>query len=734
MSQVHLKATVNVLNDEENLAQSLPSIISAVAAFPSQDADAATLNKFHAKISSLLQSKSSQTKWCGVCLAKAALSRPDGRWDTLVSHGSTWIKLLLRILEHEVNEVVIERILATITMIVAMTEGKPALSRDLTTSALPTLFTHIFAHLERQGSPQLTKHLLYHMRGVLVRYPASFRSFASRLQAFTTGLINGSTSDPVLIDLAARSFASLQLCAPKNTSSEQWTTGLAAIIGSCHASLSYIYQPVAESSFPLPIPDGLELLPFTSDYTSQVSLAIRRLTSLITTLKAFIELPARDTTKVPVGQLAMLTTRLLKVTPRTGIKASTPQSTQIALLSCLPELHALGFDLYETFCLSLGGHLYPYAEELQRTCLRELQTESNYYSQAIARTALSKSLVTFGFFIYEDATVELTKSVRTCLSILSKLQPSKQSSIVNDGAANGKLSSKKRKHNSQNGSDRISDSDAFHTLPSQQALDSSCDLLEAVLLHTHSVLSKGTRQQVDLLLLRFLSVPQSMQIPVRVLVRLLKLLKVSLTSPESGPSASAMLTATITVVQDCVNHHEPEVRRAADLIRDDMELFIHPRFPAVRRRIRQQEIDEQEKEDLMEEEEISNDMGAKEGELTGSRDDSIEATSNHDETEIEETIQADPDPAQYPAIPDLSVQDAIPIPPMSSIASLPLPTPLTEKLLSEQFPISNEESAPKRAKIEQPYQAPKYEEDNESIGSIPSLYTDTSESEEEDVA
>lgn len=755
MSQFHLKFLLNSLNDEPNLVQALPTLIPSILSITGVDKEEASLTKLHTRLSALLQAKDVGLRWSAVCLVKSILERPVGRWETLMSHGSTWMKLLLKILERENNEALIERSTSTIRLIIRMTEGKPSLTRDLTTPSLPTFFTHIFNILAKPHfSHNLIKNILYHIQSTLVTHPTTFRPFANKLQSLSSGLLNGSCTDPELLELAARCFASLHLCAPKNTAAEQWTTGLLAVMGECHATLSYILQPVVAENAQLVVPDGLAFLPFTSDYASQVPLAMRRLEALSAALHAFITLPTKDVVKVPMGQLIMLITRLFDITQRSGIKASTPQTSQVTLVSFLPQIHKVGLDLTRISFEIFGKHVTQHVESLQHLVLLECFGAQDFCREA-AIAVLSTSIRTCGFV--ESGKAELLKTVRACVEVLASTVPRTANSLATTnagrrpGAAQGHQ--KKRKHAGTNeGSDQISHDSAFHQRPSLERLGVCVDLLETVLTTTHGILSRGTRQQIDVTVLRLLTADAAELEDggSSSTVRLLHLLKASLFAPEPSFAAAALLSAGINTVSKYVGSADPGIRHVATRIRDELEVFIHPRFPALRRRV-VETADEREGE---EEDEDRDDNLVGLGERDGRGDDGTVR-------EVEMVSEVPPDSAvdgafpRSPARPAFAMPDAFPKAQSPQKVGTLSHLPTEPAVASEPQEVGGSAAAepvPKRKKIEidallqdddrDPYERESpssaaggdedEDEDDEDMDAIPEICTDLDTDEDEE--
>lgn len=625
MSQFHLKFVLNCLNDESNLVQSLPTLIPSLLSTTNQGHDETSLIKLHTRISTLLQAKTLGLRWSGVCLANAALQRSNGGWDTLISHGSTWIKLLLKILERETNEVVIERTVSTISAMIEMTDGKPSLTRDLSTPVLPTFYTHMFSVLNRPYiSNQLLKVVMYHVHQGLTGHSTTFRPFAGKLQSFTTKLINGYSTDLQVISLAAQCYASLHLCAPKNTSAEQWHTGFMAVLGECHATLSYIFQAVVEEKTLLPVPAGMGMLLFSSDYGSQLPLALRRLQALMRTLLAFLSRQTRDVVKIPLGQLTMLLERILHVNSRSGIKASTPQSSQVALISALPQLHAMTFDIARSCLEILGLHMTPHLRILQEMAIKD-SVHEHEPCQVASISLLAFTVGRLGLVGDDDDQKSFSQVVRRCVNTLQAIIPPSSQSI--NSTTNGALQTqRKRKQNASNeGSDQISHNAAFHRAPSEGLLQASCGLIMATLSNTFNIITKGTRQQLDTTVLRLLGSQANLNRDH--IVPLLKILKCSILASEASFSAAAVLTASLNTVTLFSSHTDTKICSTALAIKRDLEVLVHPRFPAIRRRVAPVEEDHEPYMETTHEEPVADipsmiaDQGTPEHELVAEQQD-----------------------------------------------------------------------------------------------------------------
>lgn len=593
MNKHHIKFVLNILNDEKNLVESLSTIIPSLSNISDSGIDEASLTKLHNRIPVLLQSKSIGIRWCGVCICKVVLERRNGGWESLKTHGAYWISQLLKLLEREADETLIERIVSTISAIFQLTYGKPSLTRDLTTPSIPTFLKHAFSILERPRlSENLVKCILYNLLQCLKDHPTTFRPYEGRLRSFTSQRLNGFSTDPQIVRLSAECFASLHMCAPQNTSAEQWSFRFLSIIGECHACLTFLFQAVVEEKSILPIPNGMDMSLFSSDYCSQVPLAVRRLQALMQTLEMLLALPTRDAVKVPIGQLIQLFQRSLVVNSKSGIRASTPQSSQVALVSILPQLHAMTYNL-ASFCTeTLNGHMVPHTYEMQQLAIQDI-THDHEECRVAALMFLSATIRSTGLAGDTDDHKKFIEVLGNCLRTLHTLLPPTTTFSSSTPNGNTQGQGKKRKHTSANeGSDEISHSGAFHRGPTLMLLKANCALVESTLHHTYGIMTERIRHRIDFTVVTLLN-KGAKKLSEKTVIYLLRLLRCSLMTSDS----SAIFCAGLDTLNKYCVHDDPCVRSKALEVSQELEILIHPRVPATRRRPKIEDPEEEEVSD-----------------------------------------------------------------------------------------------------------------------------------------
>ncbi|ORY80002.1 rRNA processing/ribosome biogenesis-domain-containing protein [Protomyces lactucae-debilis] len=622
MASVGLKVLLNALNNEASCAYQVPFALSVLQSTTLAAEDASLLSKWHARLSALLQSKNNHARWAGVCLVKATLERPSGGWESLISHGGSWTKLLLTLLEREKLPVIIERAICTLSAIFDMTHDKPSLTREITTPALPTFCTIMCNLLNKPHLASLRKLILHQMQHVLVAHPTTFRPFAGKLQTAALAGISGAIMEPELVQLSASCYASLHLCAPKNTAAEQWSVGFLATLGECHVVLDYLLQHIVEEKPILPHPRGLEMLPFSSDFVEGAPAALQRLQSLLQVIKAFLTQATKELVNIPVAHLVHFCNRILDLTPRSGMRASAPQSSQLVLMTMLPALHLSALSLTSVMIDVLGRHLTPHVASYYGGVVNALSsTHLTLQTQAIH--VHSQILQQYGQ-IGEPTSV--LQAVKVSLRILSSVA---RSEISIAGSTVKPPQARKRKHGGNEGADTYSNAAAFHTLPTTPRLLAACGCLQATFATTHGVLAPAMRQQIERIVLQIL-LADAILLPAEVMVALLLVVRSAIQHP--AHNASSIIAHAAHVADRLTFSAHKVVQDAAMALSTILQDLVHPRMPAVRRRLLTDDAEDEDDED--EEAEAADDAQAQMGdELT------FEQVADDSPVHIQEPVQ-----------------------------------------------------------------------------------------------
>ena len=481
------------------------------------------------RISSLLQDRTLEGKFCGVFLAKTVL---DLGGSALIIEDkdriSTWSRNLLDILKRPGLTSTKTCAVVFMTKIFMLTWENATLVRELTTPLLPTYITtclHLF-----QGTPQiktqlqceLAEFVLESFATLLPRHPTVFRSFAAQVRSLAIAtLCTDPFNDASMVvvdtetkDAACRVLVLLHQCAQKGGGAVEWEKGLDELLLSTHATLDQVFRAVVEDwqsvagvrstiSSSGELPDEPEMR--ANDQTGfpgwhGLQSGIECLNSCLALLQAYLCSPTATSVKLPLGRIVDLLTRLIYVqAPRTKDAVSTRYVPQIGreerdeLLSQLPSIHAETIAVVNTLLDRLGDFAMPISLHFLDLLSWLFQSEQ---FDASVRTATYKCIARLlsmsGPALGKSTVKSLSKITQSCCRDLLPQQviAAPSSEMINAQLTNGNKSSKNPQHNGQ-----LSPT-TRHTLP---GLHSAAHALLPVLyskLPTH-LIPKATRTEMD---------------------------------------------------------------------------------------------------------------------------------------------------------------------------------------------------------------------------------------------
>lgn len=553
------------LADEALLPQLLPGLTESLGrAGHGLLADKAVYAKVHTRISTLLQSKQPRLRWCAACLVEAIVRQHDTGRQTLASHGASWIKALLRNMETAKQVPLVMATLRAVLAILSACQGDAQLTRDIATPGLPGLFTTLLKLIDASSADSSLSHeLLRRLLPLMRSYPTTFRPFAGRVQTYCLSQLNGSCRHAASLRLVARVFVTLHVCAAKNASAQEWLSGVQATIDEMHNVVSFIAAPTTLKSH-AGSTTGLGMLPFSSEqYDTEVAGALARAEALASVLGAFLSSRSADTVAVPAGAMVRLVERMWSVNLTTGIRASTPRSTQTALVASLPPLHTVAFRLANTLCRVLEQQSAFCAESFTRVAVehmaRSLDVEALY---------LLRRVVSLHGLTPRDIEIEpLLALSAACLESTTATAPQFSTAAA--------TSSKKRKA----GTTAAADAPPAFTRPTAAVARAVCGTLRALFTHAPQHVSSKAQDRLAVAAVRIAMLSQDGELRPQAM----SLLQAIACHGNPRPTTAALLSVLTTLSNG--------TGRAAH-ISEYLELMAHPRLPPLKRRALTFELDD----------------------------------------------------------------------------------------------------------------------------------------------
>jgi pre-rRNA-processing protein RIX1 len=225
-------------------------------------------------------------------------------------------------------------------------------------------------------------------------YPTTLRPFNGQIRTAFRGYLAPTLSDaktvPHRLSRSARRLVILlHYSAPKNSSSEEWETGIRGYLGECHATANQIFRAVKESwessagynaaSVSLegePSGGGGDSSEGLPSWTG-IQAGSDRLAGLLGFLGDYFQCPTKSPVSIPLGELVDLTSRITLITPPSvsssssygrddgmELQASISRDEKDELWTVLPSVQMAVLQLHVAMLQRLKHNALPLASEL----------------------------------------------------------------------------------------------------------------------------------------------------------------------------------------------------------------------------------------------------------------------------------------------------------------------------------------------------------------------------------
>ncbi|KAK9355068.1 rRNA processing/ribosome biogenesis-domain-containing protein [Lipomyces doorenjongii] len=380
------------------------------------------LHRVRVRLSALLQSHSSQSRLCG---AELIYTLVGVDWESLASHGATWIKLLLIILEkRNDNFATLRAVIRALCKLFALTRGKPTLTRELTTPNIPSFATFLLTLSSSAGQPDLRAlpMTLPALLAILRDHPTTFRPFASKLlNNILYPILNSSshTGKAIACDielLARKLYVSMYLAVPKDQLLE-WRILILKLVGETHKAISQTFDIIDEDAAYENVPSGWDA---TVDIQDSF-VGILRIEMLLRTLETFLNTATQSEVQLPISSIVRLIDRLLSLDPENlQFKDTSDRIKQDFILSVLPTVHANVYGFLTTLVKTAAQSLLPHASTILSHVATIPASRNSLYNIPVY-TFLAEFLSVIAF-VPTSLNSEVNHAVELALSNLSSIQ------------------------------------------------------------------------------------------------------------------------------------------------------------------------------------------------------------------------------------------------------------------------------------------------------------------------
>ena len=358
----------------------------------------------------------------------------------------------------------------TLTNIFLLTHEHQSLVREITTPSLPSFITSCISIVKADAYGSLTEFVLQALAELIRHHPTSFRPFADQIRSLILPLIASTPSRiprrsrddesheqlPTTSEQLARSarflLILLNVCAPKNTSGEEWAKSLQSVIDAAHRTANLVFRAVPEdwepsTTRPRTVTDPASYAAIVSDESAGpldlpkwrgIHAGIERLDGLLQTLHAFIATPTSMAVSLPLGALFDVVNRLLSMLPPS--KGRNPRynpeisrEEREGLWVELPRVHASTMMLVSILISRLGHVLAPASDLVLEQVLWVLENEhANSDIRKTTYELTAQILEIFG----PSFPKTLSKSLSMCIKLCcDDLLPPLEQNLTNEPAS-----------------------------------------------------------------------------------------------------------------------------------------------------------------------------------------------------------------------------------------------------------------------------------------------------------
>ncbi|KAF3217714.1 hypothetical protein TWF106_000259 [Orbilia oligospora] len=318
------------------------------------------LHKIKTRISSLLQSRIPQARWAGVCLVKAGIETSS----TFLQGVGLWIPMLLKMVNKpQDGGPIAERAIATLTRLFVLTTSKPTLTRELTSSHLPTFSQYLLSISAASANSDTLLVVLRSIAQILKTHPTTFRPQQTKTHQLVRSILF-SEDDRVhsdeIVQAATVVYVSLIKCAQPKTQAEEWVKLFKETISTTEQTCDILFDSIIEekdldknSHRPRAETQVRHLL-------SPERIGVKRTCLLLGVLQRLLSHPTtfNPAPSIPLSPLVSLLDRIFAVHPGIKPHPSAPPSTYHLLLASYPTVLLSAIPLITTI-VTRASHYSP---------------------------------------------------------------------------------------------------------------------------------------------------------------------------------------------------------------------------------------------------------------------------------------------------------------------------------------------------------------------------------------
>ncbi|KTW31549.1 hypothetical protein T552_00190 [Pneumocystis carinii B80] len=534
---------------------------------------------WHRLIYTLLHGKKAEQRWIGACLVKISVCQNG---ESLIHHGTVWCQRLIALISEEEKDTVVRRACLSFIYIMLYSEGKAVCMRSFVTPFLGTFLKSLIALPSR--NMLLTSTCIRSILDIIEVYPSICRPFVSGIRSMGVRAIKEhNMNEPDVQKGLFQILSRLHLCESKDYGGEKWNSGVLSCIFELHNIIDHFFEESENGRYTCSKVSEWEQEVFSEDFYEAIEQGLHRFEKYMQIMQQYLNQSTPYYVKIPCGQLFFLIFKVFGINTTSNTKLILDNKEKSVLLMKIPYFHLMTIELLTIMIQILGSNILPYLSGL-------VLHLSRLFSREKELIPLKVSIYNVFSTLFQNVGTSFSSSklidvvIQEALNDLNELLTiSQQVSILND-----KNESKKNKT-----SNIALNSSKFQKGYMENVTKASLNFISSVISYLPSgILSSVQRSLIDKTIISVALFPSLRK---RLQKQIYNSLINNVISP--GNTQAIILPHVIRIFQ--------EAGKETDIFTYKMKNFnhikfltldaiIHPRFPPLQRRFKEETLKEEE--------------------------------------------------------------------------------------------------------------------------------------------
>ncbi|KAG4302713.1 hypothetical protein PCANB_001087 [Pneumocystis canis] len=533
---------------------------------------------WHTRIHTLLQTKTPEKRWFGICLAKISAKQNP---ESLFYHGITWCQLLLNFLVDDACTIVVYRSCLTLLWIFIFSHEKPAYMRLFVTSFLGT-FLNSLIKIPIQH-PSITRVCIDCIKTIIMFYPTMCRPFISNIKIMITQAINEThINQPEIQETLFSISSKLHLCKKKELGPDEWKNGVLSCLWVLHKTIDHFFHDSIQDPYKsLKLPEW-EVDTLSDNFYEAFETSLQRFKKYVRIIQLHLNQCTPYYVKIPAGQLFFFTYRVFRISDESNLALTLDNKEKSLLFTKIPYIHLITSKLLMDMIQTLGSNILLH--------LSNLIAQLNYiFSREKKLMPLKISIYNIFNMIFHRVGSSFSSYKSIEMIIQEALNDLNQLLITSQSipALKHKNESKKKKHHDD--PDIILDNSKLQKVPPENVIKSALNLISSVLSYLPpGTLSTTQRSLIDKTIISIALLPNLRK---KLEKQIYDSLINNILSP--GDVQAIILPHVIRIFE---TNTEVDILASSMKNHDytkilTLDAILHPRFPPLQRKLQDRALE-----------------------------------------------------------------------------------------------------------------------------------------------